>query len=104
MGREARIWDSRLEHELRRGWTEKEEEEKEEKFLQCESIGHRPKNETKNDRGRERDKVLGRQRNTRKQIHRQDGEKGKHADWPFNRLKNEKTSKGKRQSIFFNAQ
>ena len=42
MGLEARICASRLEYELQGGWTEKEEEEEKEKFLLCESIGHRP--------------------------------------------------------------
>ena len=38
MGLETRIWASRLEYELRRGWTEKEkekEEKKKEKFPLC---------------------------------------------------------------------
>ena len=42
-GLKTRIWAPRPGYELRRGWMEKKKKEKEEeKFLLCESIGHRP--------------------------------------------------------------
>ena len=42
LGLKVGIWASRLGYKLQRGWTEKKKEKKEEKFLLCESIGHRP--------------------------------------------------------------